>query len=66
MDTMLGAGAAAAFARDGVACVRAVLSAGARHAPRTWRTSPPFDGLDRQLPAGAPMDHPLFPIVWPA
>jgi len=42
------------------------LSAHARHAPRTWRTSPPFDGLDGQLPAGAPMDHPLFPVVWPA
>jgi ectoine hydroxylase-related dioxygenase (phytanoyl-CoA dioxygenase family) len=42
------------------------LSADARHAPRAWRTSPPFDGLAEQLPAGAPMDHPLFPVVWPA
>jgi ectoine hydroxylase-related dioxygenase (phytanoyl-CoA dioxygenase family) len=42
------------------------LSAQARHAPRAWRTSPPFDGLDAELPAGAPMDHPLFPVVWPA
>jgi hypothetical protein len=41
------------------------LSAGARHAPRTWRTSPPFAGLDQELAAGAPMDHPLFPAVWP-
>ena len=41
------------------------LSADARHAPRTWRTSPPFDGLDAELPAGAVMDHPLFPVVWP-
>ena len=40
------------------------LSAGARHAPRPWRTSPPFDL--GELPAGAPMDHPLFPVVWPA
>jgi ectoine hydroxylase-related dioxygenase (phytanoyl-CoA dioxygenase family) len=39
------------------------LSAGARHAPRAWRTSPPFDGLDADLPAGAEMDHPLFPVV---
>ncbi|GAP34968.1 phytanoyl-CoA dioxygenase family protein [Piscinibacter sakaiensis] len=31
------------------------------HAPRRWRTSPPFPGLAEQLPAGAPMDHPLFP-----
>jgi ectoine hydroxylase-related dioxygenase (phytanoyl-CoA dioxygenase family) len=42
------------------------LAADARHAPRTWRTSPPFDGLDAELPAGAAMDHPLFPVVWPA
>lgn len=42
------------------------LSAEARHAPRRWVTSPPFDGLDAQLPAGAAMDHPLFPMVWPA
>jgi hypothetical protein len=41
------------------------LSADAWHAPRRWRTSPPFDGLAEQLPAGAPMDHPLFPVVWP-
>jgi ectoine hydroxylase-related dioxygenase (phytanoyl-CoA dioxygenase family) len=32
------------------------------HAPRPWSTSPPFDGLD--LPAGAPMDDPLFPVLW--
>jgi len=38
----------------------------ARHAPRRWRTSPPFEGLDAALPAGAPLDHPLFPVVWPA
>lgn len=37
----------------------------ARHAPRTWRTSPPFPGLSDRLPAGAPMDDPLFPLVWP-
>jgi phytanoyl-CoA dioxygenase PhyH len=42
------------------------LSAGARHAPRPWRTSPPFDTLHTELPAGAPMAHPLFPVVWPA
>jgi ectoine hydroxylase-related dioxygenase (phytanoyl-CoA dioxygenase family) len=41
------------------------LSAGARHAPRRWLTSPPFDGLDAELPAGGPMDHSLFPVVWP-
>jgi ectoine hydroxylase-related dioxygenase (phytanoyl-CoA dioxygenase family) len=42
------------------------LSAGARHAPRTWRTSPPFDDLHAELPPGAELDHPLFPVVWPA
>jgi ectoine hydroxylase-related dioxygenase (phytanoyl-CoA dioxygenase family) len=42
------------------------LSAGARHAPRRWRTSPPFDGLAAELAEGAVMDHPLFPVVWPA
>jgi ectoine hydroxylase-related dioxygenase (phytanoyl-CoA dioxygenase family) len=32
-----------------------------RHAPRAWVTSPPFPGLADELPAGAEMDHPLFP-----
>ncbi|HEX5188496.1 MAG TPA: phytanoyl-CoA dioxygenase family protein [Streptosporangiaceae bacterium] len=41
------------------------LSAAATLAPRRWRTSPPFDGLDAEIPAGAAMDHPLFPVVWP-
>jgi len=35
-----------------------------RHAPRRWRTSPEFPGLAQQLPAGAPMEHPLFPVLW--
>jgi ectoine hydroxylase-related dioxygenase (phytanoyl-CoA dioxygenase family) len=42
------------------------LSDDVRHAPRAWRTSPPFEGLRDELPAGAVMDHPLFPEVWPA
>jgi ectoine hydroxylase-related dioxygenase (phytanoyl-CoA dioxygenase family) len=37
----------------------------AAHAPRAWTTSPAFPGLETELPAGAPMHHPLFPIVWP-
>ena len=41
------------------------LSDAVRHAPRRWRTSPPFDGLHAQIPDGAPMDHPMFPVVWP-
>src|SRR3954469_7515000 len=41
------------------------LSADARHAPRRWRTSPPFEGLADELPDGAELAHPLFPVVWP-
>ena len=41
------------------------LSAAATFAPRGWRTSPPFDGLDRELAPGAELDHPLFPVVRP-
>lgn len=33
------------------------------HAPRRWKTSPDFPGLADQLPAAAPMDHPLFPLL---
>jgi ectoine hydroxylase-related dioxygenase (phytanoyl-CoA dioxygenase family) len=33
------------------------------HAPRPWVTSPNFDGLDLQIPAGAPMEHELFPVL---
>lgn len=33
------------------------------HAPRAWRTSPEFEGLAAELPAGVPMDHPLFPVL---
>ena len=35
-----------------------------RHAPRSWVTSPEFPGLSDELPAGAPMVHPLFPLLW--
>jgi ectoine hydroxylase-related dioxygenase (phytanoyl-CoA dioxygenase family) len=34
------------------------------HAPRSWTTSPPFPGLDAELPAGVALDHPLFPVLW--
>ncbi|HWX79379.1 MAG TPA: phytanoyl-CoA dioxygenase family protein [Steroidobacteraceae bacterium] len=37
-----------------------------RHAPRRWKTSPEFPGLINELPAGAPMNHPLFPLLWQA
>jgi ectoine hydroxylase-related dioxygenase (phytanoyl-CoA dioxygenase family) len=36
------------------------------HAPRRWRTSPPFPGLEDELPARAPLDHALFPVLWRA
>jgi ectoine hydroxylase-related dioxygenase (phytanoyl-CoA dioxygenase family) len=36
------------------------------HAPRRWKTSPEFPGLAEELPAGAPMHHALFPVLWPA
>jgi ectoine hydroxylase-related dioxygenase (phytanoyl-CoA dioxygenase family) len=37
----------------------------ARHAPRPWRTSPPFAGLSDRLADGAVMDDVLFPRVGP-
>ncbi len=41
-----------------------VLGDDIRHAPRPWATSPEFPGLAAELPAGAPMEHPLFPLLW--
>jgi ectoine hydroxylase-related dioxygenase (phytanoyl-CoA dioxygenase family) len=41
------------------------LGEDARHAPRLWRTSPPFPGLAERLPDGAELNDPLFPLVWP-
>ncbi len=35
------------------------------HAPRPWKTSPEFPGLAAELPAGAPLEHPRFPLLWP-
>jgi ectoine hydroxylase-related dioxygenase (phytanoyl-CoA dioxygenase family) len=37
-----------------------------RHAPRAWTTSPPFPGLEAELPRGAPLEHPLFPLLFRA
>ncbi|WP_234266485.1 phytanoyl-CoA dioxygenase family protein [Hydrogenophaga sp. NFH-34] len=36
------------------------------HAPRRWRTSPPFPGLAQRLADRAPMADALFPTVWPS
>lgn len=38
----------------------------ATHAPRRWQTSPEFPGLAAELPPGAPLEHPLFPVLWRA
>jgi hypothetical protein len=35
----------------------------ARHAVRSWRTSPPFAGLAGRLPDGAVMEDALFPLI---
>lgn len=43
-----------------------VLGDDITHAPRRWTTSPEFPGLADDLPPGAAMDHPLFPVLWPA
>ncbi len=37
----------------------------ARHAPRSWKTSPEFPGLAQRLATGAAFDDPLFPVVYP-
>ena len=37
-----------------------------RHTPRRWKTSPDFPGLTQSLPEGAPLEHPLFPRLWPS
>ncbi|MGH9171603.1 MAG: phytanoyl-CoA dioxygenase family protein [Acidimicrobiales bacterium] len=42
------------------------LSDSARYAPRRWRTSPPFEGLESELAPGEEMDHQLFPVAWPS
>ncbi|WP_374306539.1 phytanoyl-CoA dioxygenase family protein [Dongia sp.] len=57
---------AAGGARSGRRRVLSVRFLGddVRHAPRQWKTSPSFPGLEAALPAGAPLDHPMFPILW--
>jgi ectoine hydroxylase-related dioxygenase (phytanoyl-CoA dioxygenase family) len=43
-----------------------VIGDDVRHAPRRWQTSPDFPGLAQQLAPGAPLEHPLFPLLWPS
>jgi ectoine hydroxylase-related dioxygenase (phytanoyl-CoA dioxygenase family) len=63
MLTLHSAGGVSGARRRRVFSVR-FLGDDIRHAPRPWKTSPDFPGLAHVLPAGAAMDHPLFPILW--
>jgi ectoine hydroxylase-related dioxygenase (phytanoyl-CoA dioxygenase family) len=65
MLTLHAAAGVAGGARRRVFSVR-LLGDDMRHAPRGWPTSPEFPGLSESLPAGAPLEHPLFPLLWPA
>ena len=65
MLTLHGAPGVAGAGRRRVFSVR-FIGDDVTHAPRRWVTSPEFPGLTDSLPAGAPMDHPMFPIVWRA
>ena len=62
MLTLHAAGGVAG-ARGGGRCRCASSATTCVHAPRPWTTSPAFPGLADELPAGAPMDHPLFPVA---
>jgi len=63
MLTLHAAGGVAENRRRRVFSVR-FLGDDMRHAPRPWVTSPEFPGLSERLPAGAPLDDPLFPLLW--
>ena len=65
MLTVHGAGGFAGPGRRRVLSLRYAGDDVVRRA-RPWRTSPPFPELTGALPDGAPLDHPLFPVVWPA
>jgi ectoine hydroxylase-related dioxygenase (phytanoyl-CoA dioxygenase family) len=65
MLTLHAAGGVSQAQRRRVFSVR-FLGEDMRHAPRRWKTSPHFPGLDAELAAGAPMHHDLFPVVWQA
>jgi ectoine hydroxylase-related dioxygenase (phytanoyl-CoA dioxygenase family) len=65
MLTLHAAGGVDAGHRRRVFSVR-LLGDDITHAPRSWVTSPAFPGLAEALPAGARMEHPLFPVLWRA
>ena len=56
---------ASLFVASAVSCARQSGASAIRTAStsRTWTTSPEFPGLVDDLPAGEPMDHPLFPVL---
>ncbi len=64
MATVHGAGGVTGANRRRVLSIR-FLGDDMVHAPRRWTTSPPFPGLVDQLAPGRPLDHPLFPRLWP-
>lgn len=63
MLTLHGAGGVSGGRRRRVVSFR-FIGDDITHAPRPWRTSPPFPGLADTLPRGARMEHPLFPLLW--
>ncbi len=63
MLTVHGAGGVAGPHRRRVLSLR-FLGDDMVHAPRPWVTSPPFAGLADELPVGAPLAHPRFPLLW--
>jgi ectoine hydroxylase-related dioxygenase (phytanoyl-CoA dioxygenase family) len=63
MLTLHGAGGVSGPNRRRVLSVR-FLGDDMVHALRPWSTSPPFPGLADELADGAPLDHPLFPVLW--
>jgi len=64
MLTLHASGGVAAGQRRRVFSVR-LIGDDIRHAPRRWQTSPEFPGLADALAAGAPLEHALFPTLWP-
>ena len=64
MLTLHASGGVAAGQRRRVFSVR-LIGDDIRHAPRRWQTSPDFPGLADSLAPGAPLEHALFPPLWP-
>ncbi len=64
MATVHGAGGVAGQNQRRVLSVR-YLGDDMVYRPRSWTTSPPFPGVEDQLVAGEPLNHPNFPVLWP-